>query len=408
MVTVYPMEFDSMRICRFPFLARVLWGFGLLPLMSLPILLSSCQNETSPAPQSAEGRSRIRLGYLGLTCEAAMFVAQEKGFFQEEGVDVEFVKTDWDGLRDGLGLGRFDANYTLIMYLLKPIEQGLDVKITGGVHSGCLRVQVGPESQVQSVADLKGKKIGIPTMGSPPFLFASRALSAQGLDPKKDVSWVVIAPDVMGLALENGQVDAVADSEPLGSILMATNNVRTLADQAVDAPYSEEYCCATVVSGKFLARDREGAAKVTRALLKGAMWVDKNPTAAASLSVEKKYVASSTEINAQAIGKLGYRPGVTRCRESVLSAAKEMKVAQLLNLSTDPEELARQAWVDLDGVTDEWLDGLQVETIAGGGRPIPLDPESLARLFASDVNFRFMCCDLCCDPKMNDDALCRW
>ena len=65
------------------------------------------------------------------------------------------------------------------MYLLKPIEQGLDVKITGGVHSGCLRVQAGASSEIKTAADLKGKKIGIPTMGSPPFLFASRVLAAQ-------------------------------------------------------------------------------------------------------------------------------------------------------------------------------------------------------------------------------------
>jgi len=379
-----------------------------LCFLSLPLVLTSCQNQSAPSSENTTGPTKVKIGYLGLTCEAAMFVAQEKGFFEEEGLDVEFVKTDWDGLRDGLGLGRFDANYTLIMYLLKPIEQGLDVKITGGVHSGCLRVQVSPDSNVDSMASLKGKKIGIPTMGSPPFLFASRALAAEGLDPKNDVSWVVVAPEVMGLALEKGQIDAVADSEPLGSILAATKNVRTIADQAVDAPYNEEYCCATVVSGKFLARDREGAAKVTRALLKGAMWVDKNPTAAASLSVEKKYVASSAEVNAQAIGKLGYRPGVARCRESVLSAAKEMKVAQLLNPSTEPEELASQAWVDLEGVTDEWLDGLQVETVAGGGRPARLRTKSLAQLFANDAIFRFMCCDRCCDPAMNDDALCRW
>ena len=56
--------------------------------------------------------NKVKVGYLGLTCEAAMFVAYEKGFFKDEGLDVEFVKTDWDGLRDGLGLGRFDANYT--------------------------------------------------------------------------------------------------------------------------------------------------------------------------------------------------------------------------------------------------------------------------------------------------------
>ena len=138
---------------------------------------------TCRAPSATGGPTKVKVAYLGLTCEAAMFVAKEKGFFEEEGLDVEFVKTDWDGLRDGLGLGRFDANYTLIMYLLKPIEQGLDVKITGGVHSGCLRVQAGAKSSIQSVADLKGKRIGIPTMGSPPFLFASRVLAAQGMDP---------------------------------------------------------------------------------------------------------------------------------------------------------------------------------------------------------------------------------
>src|SRR5690349_12749478 len=52
---------------------------------------------------SSGGPTKVKVAYLGLTCEAAMFVAYEKGFFKEEGLDVEFVKTDWDGLRDGLG-----------------------------------------------------------------------------------------------------------------------------------------------------------------------------------------------------------------------------------------------------------------------------------------------------------------
>lgn len=378
---------------------------SLLAATGLALLVAGCGGP-SVAPSASGGPAKVKIAYLGLTCEAAMFVAQEKGFFEEEGLDVEFVKTDWDGLRDGLGLGRFDANYTLIMYLLKPIEQGLDVKITGGVHSGCLRVQVGPNSGIKTAAELKGKKIGIPTMGSPPFLFTSRVLAAHGMDPRKDVTWVVVAPEVTSLALEKGQVDAVADSEPLGSILTAQAKVRTIADQAVDAPYAEEYCCATVVSGQFAARDPEGVAKVTRALLKGAMWVDKNPTAAAQLSVDKKYIASSVELNAQAIGKLRFMPGVSRCRESLDLAANEMKSAGLLNASTDPAELARRAWLDLKGVDDAWLTGLKVEEVAGGGRPPRLDGVALAALIAREKDFDFSCCAGCasgdadglCDP----------
>ena len=380
------------------------------PILAIPrsILVTACVatmlggcHRGSDAPGSANvpatsGPSKVRIGYLGLTCEAAMFVAQEKGYFTEEGLDVEFVKTDWDSLRDGLGLGRFDANYHLIMYLLKPIEQGLDVKITGGIHSGCLRLQAGAKSEIKSVEDLKGKKIGVPTaLGSPPFLFSSRVLKAHGMDPQKDVEWVVLAPEVLGLALDNGQVDAVTNSEPIGSILLAQKKVRTIADSAVDAPYRDEYCCATVVGGPFAKRDPIAAAKVTRALLKGALWVEQNPTAAAQMSVDKKYIAASAEINAHAISHLRYMPGVSQCRESVLFAAQEMKAIDMLNPSTDPAELAGKAWLDLDGVSDDWIKGLKVERVAGGGPLMELDASTVAALLAGGNSSYASCCDGC-------------
>jgi NitT/TauT family transport system substrate-binding protein len=364
----------------------------------LALLTAGCGGETGPADAPAgasSGPQKVKLAYLGLTCEAAMFVAQEKGYFEEEGLDVEFVKTDWDGLRDGLGLGKFDANYTLIMYLLKPIEQGLDVKITGGVHAGCLRTQVPEGSSAQSLADLKGKTIGIPNMGSPPFLFTSRALAAKGLDPRTDVNWVVVAPELMKIALEKGQVDAVANSEPMGSILTAQAKVRTIADQAVDEPYVEEYCCATVVSGKFAASNPSGAAKLTRALLKGALWVDTNPKAAAELGVEKKYVASSAELNGLALAKLKFMPSVSGCRDSLGSAAREMKTAGLLNAGTDPDELAARAWIDLEGVTDEWIRGLKVEEVAGGGRLPALDDDRIVELVARENDLHAILCPGC-------------
>jgi NitT/TauT family transport system substrate-binding protein len=342
------------------------------------------------SPSLPAGPARVKVAYLGLTCEAAMFVAQEKGFFKEEGLDIDFVKTDWEGLQGGLGLGRFDANYTLIMYLLKPIENGLDVKITGGVHSGCLRVQAAAKSDIKSPKDLKGKRVGVPTsIGSPPFLFTSRVLAANGMDPKKDVEWVVLPPDTLGLAADQGRVDAVCDSEPIGSILLAQGKVRTIADQAEDPPYKDEYCCAVVVSGKLARENPTSAAKATRALLKGARWVEANPTAAARLSVEKKYIAASVEVNAQAISKLKYMPGIARCRKSLDLAAGEMKTAGLLKADTNPSELAARAWLDLEGVNDEWIAGLKVESVAGGGLPAP-DEKALASVSIGDVR---TCCE---------------
>ena len=76
------------------------------------------------------------MGYIGLTCEAPIFTAVEKGFFKEEGLAVELVKCEWANYKDVLALGGFDVTHHLVMYFLKPVEQGLDVKFTGGIPSG--------------------------------------------------------------------------------------------------------------------------------------------------------------------------------------------------------------------------------------------------------------------------------
>ncbi|OWK38299.1 ABC transporter substrate-binding protein [Fimbriiglobus ruber] len=375
---------------------RAFFAAGILAAavaLAAPIGCGRNQNAAAPAPGEP---TKVKVAYLGLTCEAPIFVAHEKGLFKEENLDVELVKTDWDGLREGLASGQFDANHTLIMYLLKAIEKNSDIKITGGIHTGCLRLQVGVKSEIKSPAELKGKKIGVPThIGSPPYMFASRVLAANGIDPSqeaKQVTWLAFPPDALAKAIEDGRIDAVATSDPIGTILVGKGIVRTIADQATDAPYSEEYCCATVVSGQLVKKNPGAAAAVTRAMLKASKWVEANPKASAEMAVEKKYIAASAEINAQALSHLRYIPGVAKCQRSIESAAAEMKKAKLLNEATDPVALSKRAWVDLEGVTDERVLAMKVERIEGGGRPALLAPREFAALF----DMRKLCCGCCC------------
>lgn len=365
-----------------------------LAMRSIFLMAACCATSCSGSSEkpAAGGLTRVKVCYIGLTCEPPIYVAYEKGFFKEEGLDVELVKSDWDSMRDGLGLGRFDATHHLIMYLLKPIEQGLDVKLTGGIHSGCLRLQAGVKSNIHNLKDVKGKRVGISHMGAPPFLFASRVLAANGVDPKKEVDWITFPSDAMELALDQGQVDAVADAEPIGTILLAHEKVRKVVDQAVDLPYSEEFCCVTAVNGTFAAKNPKAAAGVTRAMLKGAKWVAANKSAAARLAVEKGYLASTPELNVQAIRDIKYMPAVAKARRDILRVAKEMKTADFLGAQTDPEELVKKAWLDLEGVTDEWLQSVSVEKIAGGGDPPRLRPAELAAL----IGGRKSCCSYGC------------
>src|SRR5579859_4150582 len=241
----------------------------LVTASGLALLAVGCGHEKK---NPADGPIKLKVVYLGLTCEPPIFVAYEKGFFTEEGLDVELVKSDWESMRDGLGLGKFQATHHLLMYMMKPIENGLDVKITGGIHTGCLRVQAAKNSSIKTIEDLKGKKVGVTVLGSPPHLFATRAMVANGINPEKDVEWVTTPADTFALALDQGKIDAVASAEPMGSILLARDKVHTVCDQALTPPYGDEYCCVVTLNGKFARENPAAAAKVTRALLKGAKW----------------------------------------------------------------------------------------------------------------------------------------
>ena len=344
---------------------------------TLFVLIGCGRNKSDSTANS----NKVRVGYIGITCEAPIFTAVEKGFFKEEGLDVSLVKCEWANYKDILALGGFDITHHLVMYFLKPIEQGLDVKFTGGIHLGCLRVQAAKNGSVNSITDLRGKRIGVPGMGTPPFIFANRVLGAHGIDASKEITWRVFPAGELGLALDKGEVDAVADSEPIGSLLIAEGKVKNVADQAQDAPYKDEYCCAVIVNGKFLAANPKAAAGATRALLKAAKWVETNPAAAARLSVEKGYLASNPELNTVAISHLRYVPSVSGAEFAVNSAAVEMKTAGMLSPTTDVSELAKRAFVHLDGVTDDWLQNLQVEKVAGGQVP----PDQDIRLYAEMI-----------------------
>jgi NitT/TauT family transport system substrate-binding protein len=352
--------------------------------LALGLAFAGCKKEADKAQNGGAESMKVKVGYVGLTCEAPIFSAVENGFFKEEGLDVSLVKCEWANYKDVLALGGFDVTHHLVMYFLKPVEQGLDVKFTGGIHRGCLRVQAPKDGKIRTIEDLRGKRIGVPGMGTPPFIFANRVLGAHSIDPGKEITWLVFPAGELGLAMQKGEVDAVADSEPIGSLLLADGKVQNVADQATDVPYKDEYCCAVIVNGKYLKKNPKGAAAATRALLKGAKWVEANPAAAARLSVEKKYLASNPELNTIAISHLRYVPSVSGAEAAVKSAAAEMKTAGMLSASTDVQELAAKAFVHLDGVTDDWLQSLKVEKVAGGQAPFDQDVRKFAKLILDD------------------------
>jgi len=366
------------------------------PALCALLLFAGCGKKTGTT--KVVNSKHVKIGFIGLTCEAPIYTAYEKGFFKDEGLEPELVKCSWAAYKDNLALGSYDITHHLVMYFLKPIEQGLDVRFLGGVHTGCLRVQTTPNSSIHKVQDLKGKRIGVPGMGTPPFVFANRVLGTHGVDPSTEIEWKVFPAGELGLALSKGEVDAVANAEPIGTLLIAQGTARNVEgmDEATDEPYASEYCCEIIANGKWIDANPDSAARATRAILRGAVWVQQNPKAAAQLAVEKKYLASTVELNTVAISRLKYIPSVTKAEETLYTAAKEMREAKMLSPNTDTDALAKKAFHRLDGVTDEWIKTVQVEKVPGG----QVDPNQDIRLYAELLQKDTE--DSCCRRKLFD------
>ena len=368
----------------------------LLTVLVCTALLAGCGKKGNTT--KVINSKHVKIGFIGLTCEAPIYTAFEKGFFKDEGIEPELVKCSWAAYKDNLALGSYDITHHLVMYFLKPIEQGLDVRFLGGVHTGCLRVQTGVDSPIHKIQDLKGKRIGVPGMGTPPFVFANRVLGTHGVDPSTDISWKVYPAGELGLALKKGEVDAVADAEPIGTLLISTGIARNVEgmDEATDMPYANEYCCEIIANGKWIDANPDSAARATRAILRGAKWVQENPKAAAQLAVDKKYLASTAELNTVALSRLKYIPSVKKAEETLYTAAKEMRVAKMLSPTTDTDALAKKAFQHLEGVTDEWLKTVQVEKVPGGQVDPKMDIRLYAALLQKDTE------DSCCRRKLFD------
>jgi NitT/TauT family transport system substrate-binding protein len=107
---------------------------------------------------------------------------------------------------DGVARGEVDFTWTFAAPLLIAIDRGVSITLLAGGHVGCFEL-FGNEG-VRSIADLKGKTVGRQALGSSQHVFAAAMAAYVGLDPARDIRWV-INPKVKPTKLyEKGQLDA--------------------------------------------------------------------------------------------------------------------------------------------------------------------------------------------------------
>jgi NitT/TauT family transport system substrate-binding protein len=140
-------------------------------------------------------------------CTVAAPVAKERGIFAKHNLDVDFVNFggSTDQLLEAIATGKADAGLGLALRWLKPLEQGFDVRITAGVHGGCIRLLGSKAANVDSLESLRGKAIGISDQASPAKNFFSIFLAKKGIDPTQEVEWRQYPANLLALAVDKAK-----------------------------------------------------------------------------------------------------------------------------------------------------------------------------------------------------------
>ncbi len=320
----------------------------------LVLSLSGCSTgETSKTSGNIPTASASRftygktvIAYAGGTCEAPTFAALDKGFFKEEGLDVELIKMGFEQLKTGLTAGKVDAAQSNIAWL-KPIEQGMNIKLTAGIHTGCIKAVTPADSGIKTIADLKGKAVGVDAIGGGPMIALSIKLKEVGLNPQTDVQWKAYPGPQLDQAITNGEIQAYMTWDPFPTMAHDSNNYVTLLDIGTDDPFKDVYCCFVGINGDLVKDNPAKAAAITRALLKASEWVGQNPQEAAQIEIDNKYIGGDLALNAKLLGEYTWHPGVKQAQENIKYLIKELKSQNILETATNEDDLYQRIFADV-------------------------------------------------------------
>ena len=297
----------------------------------------------------------------GSLCLAPLQIAAINGYYEEEfgavGVSYRFEEVDPGTAFEVVGAGKANASATLSASTIPSIDNGLAIAFTAGLHTGCTKYLVRADSPIKSIADLKGAKIGVLSMGDSATVNIKRILAEQGFKVSgeaADIEIVIYGANDMPLALQNGAIDLASMHDPTAYIAQEEFGFRVLIDTLTDEKFSHEYCCQSYVSTKLARENPRAAAAYTRAIMKASAFVKANPEITARLQVEGHYVLGDASTNAQVLKLLNYEPSVRLAQATIFNIAVEMKGIGELK-AEDATQFASEHFATFDDVPESYV-----------------------------------------------------
>lgn len=347
---------------------RKLFILGILGILIIQVFTacsnSSTNNDTSyKAELKKDGDADIKIGTAnGSLCLAPLHIALDNGYFEEEfkkeGVKWSIEEIDLSNIADLVESDKVDASTQLAGAMIPQIDNGLEIQFTVGIHTGCTKYYVKKDSGIKSPSDLKGKKIGVPSLGDSSVVALKRILFDLGIGVSTEnleVEWVVYGLTDLPLALENGAIDVAALHDPVAYSAEKEYGFSKILDLSTDEKFKDEYCCMGFVTKKLAEENPKAAAAYTRALLKASAFVQANPKEAAKIQIDNGQCSGDVETNASLLASYNYNPSVSAADTTIQNAARELiRIGELKSVE-DSNEFSEKAFVKFDDVPDSYV-----------------------------------------------------
>jgi len=290
---------------------------------------------------------KVKVGYLHtLAVDGQFWIAMEKGFFKDQGLDMEPIKfTSGIPLMQALSGGSVDVAIMGAVISNFPAQGVGKVFLANDIEYDTAMLFARPETGAKSIEDVRGKKIAT-VKGTTAHVFLHTALKNHGIDSTKDVN--IVSMDMAGAvsAFISGAVDYVATWSPFDVL------IREKVPGAILLSSAKEFYPDAAIMGGWVAtnanydNDKAMLKKIIRA------WIPAND-----------YMVNNPEKALDLIHKVAYG---TIPMTDLQASWKAMKV----NTS--------QQWLPLykDGTVAKWIGQVQKVFVEIGSVPKVVPPEN--------------------------------
>jgi NitT/TauT family transport system substrate-binding protein len=242
-----------------------------LASVSLAAVADVLGARTPLADEGPPETTTIRLRRDPSICAAPTFIAED--LLRAEGfTDVQYVPVkSGPPVAQAIGDGEIDFGLEFAGSLVFRLDAGAAITVLSGLHTGCFELFA--HEPIRTIADLKGKKVGINALGSGKHMYLAIMAAQVGLDPHKDIEWVEGSPlnplqlFPMELFIER-QVDAFLGFPPEPQELRTRKVGRVILNTTTDKPWSQYYCCMVAGNREFIRNHPAATKRALRSLLK--------------------------------------------------------------------------------------------------------------------------------------------